>query len=126
MQKVFPFITKQTEIQNDNGSEFMKNFEQYLKQESITQVWNYKKSPKIDAYIERFNGSRQFEFICRNLDSLFQKEDKYLISFNTKLMNHLIWYNTKRPHLSLDLKSPMEFVLSNNQFFKMWWTRTKA
>ncbi len=36
MQKVFPFITKQTEIQNDNGSEFMKNFEQYLKQESIS------------------------------------------------------------------------------------------
>ncbi len=31
MQKVFPFITKQTEIQNDNGSEFMKYFDSYGK-----------------------------------------------------------------------------------------------
>jgi transposase InsO family protein len=140
MREVFPFINQETEIQNDNGSEFMKNFEQYLKQESITQVWNYHhkcsldlfqttlgcttKHPKMNTWIERFNGSIQIEFIYRNLDTLFDTNDKNLTDFNKKLMHHLVWYNTKRPHLSLDLKSPMEFVLSNSQFSKMWWTRT--
>lgn len=139
MRDVFPFIKNTTEVQNDNGFEFMKNFQDYLKNQSITQVWNYPHSPKMNAYIERFNGSIQFEFIYRNLDSLFKEEDPKLpnsnksnnsptqpnlIEFNTKLMHHLVWYNTKRPHLSLDLKSPVEFILSNNQFSKMWWTRT--
>ncbi len=124
MRQVFPFINQDTEVQNDNGSEFMKNFEEYLKRESITQLWNYKKSPKMNTWVERFNGSIQVEFIYRNLDSLFDTEDKYLTEFNTKLMKHLVWYNTKRPHLSLDLKSPIDFILSNNQFSKMWWTRT--
>lgn len=57
MRKVFPFINSQTEIQNDNGSEFMKHFQQYLQQEAIKQYWNYPKSPKMNAYIERYNGS---------------------------------------------------------------------
>jgi putative transposase len=121
MRKVFPFINSQTEIQNDNGSEFMKHFQQYLKQEAITQYWNYPKSPKMNAYIERYNGSMQYEFAYRNMDTLFETE---LTEFNIKLMQHLIWYNTERPHLSLDLKSPIEFLLTNNQFSKMWWTRT--
>jgi putative transposase len=124
MRKVFPFIDDKTEIQNDNGSEFMKHFEEYLKKQSISQVWNYPKHPKMNTWVERFNGSIQAEFIYRNLDSLFNTEDKYLTVFNTKLMHHLVWYNTQRPHLSLDLKSPLEFVLSNSQFSKMWWTRT--
>lgn len=38
MKQIFPFITNNTEIQNDNGSEFMKNFQEYLKNQSITQV----------------------------------------------------------------------------------------
>ena len=125
MRQVFPFITEQTEVQNDNGSEFMKNFEAYLKQESITQYWNYPRHPKMNTWIERFNGSIQYEFIYRNLNSLFTK-NKHLTEFNQKLMYHLVWYNTKRPHLSLDLKSPLEFILSQDRFSKMWWTSTGA
>jgi len=57
------------------------------------------------------------------MDTLFKTE---LTEFNIKLMQHLVWYNTERPHLSLDLKSPIEFLLTNNQFSKMWWTRTNS
>ncbi|NJK71857.1 MAG: hypothetical protein HC932_06535 [Thermales bacterium] len=39
-------------------------------------------------------------------------------------MQHLVWYNTKRPHLSLDLKSPLQYVLDNDQNSRMWWTST--
>jgi transposase InsO family protein len=153
LQQVLPFIDNNTEIQNDNGSEFMKNFQEHLQNQSITQVWNYPHSPKMNAYIERFNGSIQFEFVYKNLDTLFEtntpattntktktsaiktktikatktiKTNKVnlLTEFNTKLMHHLVWYNTQRPHLSLDLKSPVEFLLSSSQFSEMWWTRT--
>jgi transposase InsO family protein len=123
MRQVFPFITQKTQVQNDNGSEFMKNFQEYLKQQAIKQYWNYPHSPKMNTWVERYNGSMQFEFVYRNMDSLFKQD---ITEFNTKLMHHLVWYNTERPHLSLDLKSPLEFVLSNNQFSKMWWTRTNA
>ncbi|NJK71500.1 MAG: hypothetical protein HC932_04615 [Thermales bacterium] len=40
-------------------------------------------------------------------------------------MQHLVWYNTKRPHLSLDLKSPLQYVLDNDQNSRMWWTSTR-
>ncbi|NJS41002.1 transposase, partial [Candidatus Gracilibacteria bacterium] len=68
-----------------------------------------------------FNGSVQYEFIYHNLDTLFLKD---LTNFNRKLMQHLVWYNTKRPHLSLDLKSPLQYVLDNDQNSRMWWTST--
>jgi len=123
MRQVFPFITQKTQVQNDNGSEFMKNFKEYLKQQNIIQYWNYPHTPKMNAYIERYNGSMQFEFAYQNMDSLFKQD---LTEFNTKLMHHLVWYNTQRPHLSLDLKSPLEFILSNDRFSKMWWTRTPS
>ncbi|NJS41520.1 transposase, partial [Candidatus Gracilibacteria bacterium] len=69
-----------------------------------------------------FNGSVQYEFIYHNLDTLFLKD---LTNFNRKLMQHLVWYNTKRPHLSLDLKSPLQYVLDNDQNSRMWWTSTR-
>lgn len=67
----------------------------------------------MNAYRERCNGSMQYEFVYRNMDTLFENE---LTSFNTKLIHHLVWHNIQRPHLSFNLKSPIEFILSNNQF----------
>ncbi|NJL96841.1 transposase, partial [Candidatus Gracilibacteria bacterium] len=95
MRQVFPFIDKESEIQNDNGSEFKKHFQDYLEKENIEQFWNYPKHPKMNTWVERFNGSVQYEFIYHNLDTLFLKD---LTNFNRKLMQHLVWYNTKRPH----------------------------
>jgi transposase InsO family protein len=125
LEEVFPFLTRQTEIQTDNGSEFLRHFEDYLRKKEYKQVWNYVRSPKMNAFIERRNGTVQVEFIYRNLSLLFNPEDTNLTRFNQKLMQHLIWYNTERPHLSLDLKSPMEYLLQHQSFSKMWWTRTR-
>jgi transposase InsO family protein len=74
----------------------------------------------MNAYVERFNRTAQEEFIYKHNHLL--KDN--LPEFNQKLMHYLVWYNTQRPHFSLDLKSPLEFILSNNRFSKMWWVGT--
>ncbi|MEM4648292.1 MAG: integrase core domain-containing protein, partial [Candidatus Pacearchaeota archaeon] len=58
--------------------------------------------------------------------------------FNNKLIEYLIWYNTKRPHYALNYQTPIEFMLkylqTNHQKInycytfeecKMWVTYTK-
>jgi transposase InsO family protein len=115
-----PFIDEHTEIQTDNGSEFLGEFKQFLETQKIKQLWNYPRSPKMNAYLERFNRTAQEEFIYQHQHLIRDN----LQEFNQKLMRWLIWYNTERPHFSLDLKSPLEFVLFNNQFSKMRWVGT--
>jgi len=120
MRRVFPFIKELSEVQNDNGAEFHKHFADYLKQEKIIQLWNYTKSPKMNAFIERMNRTAQEEFIYSHAYLL----KDHIHQFNQELMHWLVWYNTERPHHSLDLMSPMEFVLSKDQFSKRWWDCT--
>jgi putative transposase len=121
-RQAIPYIDSTSEIQTDNGSEFMKHFKNYLEKEEIMQVWNYPRHPKMNAYIERYNRTIQEEFVIKYLDIL--KSD--IIQFNEKLMDWLVWYNTRRPHFGLDLKSPIQYILDNNQFSEMWWTDTRA
>ena len=42
-------------ILSDNGSEFMANFDNCLKNHRTTHFWTYPKSPKMNAHNERFN-----------------------------------------------------------------------
>jgi len=49
----FDYTFKQ--IQTDNGSEFDLHFESVCKDLSITHYYNYPRSPKMNAYVERFN-----------------------------------------------------------------------
>ncbi len=44
---------------------------------------------------------------------------------NEKLMNWLVWYNTKRYHWSLDLTSPVDYLINNGLLSKMSWTNTR-
>ncbi|NMB56640.1 transposase, partial [Candidatus Beckwithbacteria bacterium] len=63
----------------------------------IDHIFIYPRSPKINAYIERFNRTIQEEFLERN-DKIYYDENK----FNQRLNNWLNWYNFKRPHTSLN------------------------
>jgi len=42
--------------------------------------------------------------------------------FNHSLMDYLIWYNTERPHWSLNLLSPIQYLIKHNGFSEMLWT----
>jgi|GEM_PF-3974927 len=37
----------------------------------------------------------------------------------------LVYYNAKRPHLSLNLQTPLQFIAQNNKMSQMYLTNTK-
>jgi hypothetical protein len=59
-------------IQTDNGQENHKHFITKLNQEGITQWWNYPRSPKMNAFIEKYNHIVQAECLEYNLYLLRQ------------------------------------------------------
>ncbi len=120
LRDVAPFDI--THVQTDNGLEFEKYFREYLEEEKIIHFHNYPRCPKMNAYIERFNRTIQEQFINWNLMSL--RDD--IPTFNKNLMDWLLWYDTKRPHESLGMVSPLRYIVSTLPTEKshMWWTRT--
>ena len=44
--------------------------------------------------------------------------------FKNLLIEWLVYYNSKRPHFSLNLKAPLEFLVENNKMSHMYVTNT--
>jgi transposase InsO family protein len=120
LRDVAPFEI--THIQTDNGLEFEKYFREYLEEEKIVHFHNYPRCPKMNAYVERFNRTIQEQYINWKLMPLRDDID----SFNKDLMDWLLWYDTKRPHESLGMVSPLRYIVSTlpTDECQMWWTRT--
>jgi transposase InsO family protein len=121
--QIAPFGLKR--IQTDNGSEFYKLFHEACLGLGIKHYWNYPRSPKMNAKIERYNRTIQEEFVDYHLDDMAYD----LNSFNYQLMDYLLWYNTERPHWTLKLKSPLRALLESLQLplaeSNMLWTSTQ-
>ena len=62
----------------------------------------------MNAHAERFNRTLQEEYIDYHEDELLDPEQ-----FNVGLMRHLLWHNTQRPHWSLKMKPPVQFIQDN-------------
>lgn len=92
-------------IQTDNGSEFLALFDQAIREMGLTHLFSYPHCPKVQGYVERFNRTIKEEFLEFNVDSLFYPEE-----FTRKLSDWLVYYNQLRPHWSLNLKSPYQFL----------------
>ena len=110
LQRVTPFTIKQ--VQTDNGSEFAKYFHHALDVSGITHFHTYPHTPKMNAFIERFNRTIQYEFANFHRDSWADK----LTVFNQLLMEWLVWYNTKRVHHSLGNMTPIDYLIKINGF----------
>lgn len=117
LEAIAPFETKA--IKTDNGMEFLGDFDAYLNRKGIVHYFSYPRTPKSNAYIERFNRTIQEEFVDEHLD-LFGD----MHTFNDKMMDYLIYYNTVRPHKSLNYQTPMGFMVSEDQQSNMLWTHT--
>lgn len=121
---VAPFEVKR--VQTDNGSEFYKLFHESCQHLGLTHYWNYPRSPRMNAKIERYNRTVQEEFADYHLDDMAYD----LPSFNYQLMDWVLWYNTERPHWTLKLKSPLRALLDslqlNERQSNMLWTDTHA
>jgi transposase InsO family protein len=116
-------LTKQTttikKVQTDNGQENHKHFITHLDKQGIEHFWNYPRSPKMNAYIEKFNHTIQAECIEWNLHYLRHNQQT---QFTQKLTNFLSFYNHQRPHTSLQYLSPMQYFnqqLQRTQMLQM-------
>lgn len=114
---IAPFRMKA--VKTDNGLEFLGEFDLYLKNKGVKHYFSYPRTPKSNAFIERFNRTIQEEFVNSHLEYI---EDTQL--FNTKLMDYLVYYNTVRPHQSLNYLTPMGFMLKEDLKSKKYWTST--
>ncbi len=92
-------------IQRDGGSEFKLHWQDYATKHipSIRTARPYKKNEQ--AFIERFNGILRKE--C--LGYLHYRAGQ-LEEVQSKVDEFLTYYHTKRPHLSLGMKTPSEFA----------------
>ena len=100
---LFPFELKY--ILTDNGSEFMKHFDQEVRKFHKEHWHTYPKTPKMNAYAERFNRTIQDEYMDFHASELLNPTH-----FNLGLMKQLIWHNTERPHHALNLKTPVQHI----------------
>ena len=94
-------------VLTDNGSEFMKHFDEELRRLHLAHYHTYPKTPKMNAHVERFNRTIQEEFVDYHTQELLTP-----VLFNRKLVDWLIWYNTDRVHYAFQNKlSPVGFML---------------
>lgn len=122
IEDVAPFAVRA--VQTDNGSEFHKYFDKYLSDRNITHYWNYPKYPKGNAFVERFNGVIQKQYIGWHLGDI---EDTN--AFNKGLMEYLIWYNTEKVHRAIGKQPPLRYFINtfvSPQKSNMLWTVTRA
>lgn len=118
--KVAPFVIKR--VQTDNGSEFLKHFEQACEERKLVHFFNYPKHPQANGYLERFNRTIQEQFVNQYIDTLDELDE-----FNQELMKYLIWYNTEKPHRGIGKLPPLRYYLENfvaPQKSNMLWTFT--
>ncbi|HBZ3740278.1 TPA: IS481 family transposase [Klebsiella pneumoniae] len=118
--KLFPVAIRQ--VVTDNGKEFLGNFDKTLQEASIKHIWTYPYTPKMNATCERFNRTLREQFIEFNELLLF--EDLNL--FNQRMAEYLVLYNSKRPHKSLELMTPVDYILRESKNCNMWWTHTST
>lgn len=120
LKGVYPLETGIKTIQTDNGLEFQGEFDQYLKSHQITHLFIYPRCPRINGFIERANRTLSEEFLNSHLDYTSN-----LPLLNRKLIDYLIWYNTKRVHKALGNLSPIDYLLKVSPKSHMYWTHTR-
>lgn len=91
-------------IQSDHGSEFSIWLTKRLNEQGLVHRHSRVRTPSDNGHLERFNRTIQDEclrHVPRKL-SLYKKE----------IPEYLRWYNEGRPHMALNMKSPLEVLRS--------------
>jgi transposase InsO family protein len=96
----FPFLLEC--LQSDNGSEFSNHFTQTMKFMGYPHRHSRVRKPNDNGHLERFNRTVQEECLYKLPHSIKK--------YNQELNKYLEFYNTKRLHLGIKLKSPLEHL----------------
>jgi len=101
-QNVSPFGFQT--LQSDHGAEFSKWFTKRINEHGLAHRHSRIRTPSDNGHLERFNRTLQEE--CLN------QVPRSLRPWRKEIPEYLLWYNTKRPHMGLEMKTPMEMVQS--------------
>lgn len=91
-------------LQSDHGSEFSKWFTTQVATRGISHRHSRVRQPNDNAHLERFNRTIQDECLSRITRSLQ--------SYRREIPEYLRYYNTERPHMGLQMKTPTEAMRS--------------
>lgn len=91
-------------LQSDHGSEFSKWFTKRIGEYGLAHRHSRIRTPSDNGHLERFNRTIQEE--CLN------RVPRSLRSWKKEIPEYLAWYNTKRPHMALQMKTPNEVLRS--------------
>jgi len=94
----FKFLT----IQSDHGSEFSKRFTKMLSASGYIHRHSRVRTPSDNGHLERFNRTLQ--------DECLKQIPRSLKSWKKEIPEYLVWYNSKRPHMALGMKTPLEIL----------------
>lgn len=98
-------------IQTDNGLEFQARFHTVVTKElKLQHHYIHKSSPNENAVIERSFRTDEEEFFCFRLGRMGRPADIH--DLNNKYQVFLKEYNEVRPHLSLNLMTPLAKIKS--------------
>lgn len=97
-----------SQIQTDNGSEFLDHFHRYCTQHNIKHYFIYPRTPKQNAHIERFNRTLEDEFIKWQRHTMCDRDNLELL--RQKLCEYMHYYNNTRPHTALAFLSPVVYA----------------
>jgi transposase len=94
----FPLLT----IQTDHGSEFSKWFTKVVEYQGVSHRHSRVRTPTDNAHVERFIQTLQKECLHRisKKFGVWQKE----------IPEYLHYYNTERPHMSLNYQTPLQIL----------------
>jgi transposase InsO family protein len=99
---VLPFPVRT--IQSDHGPEFSKYFTKQCLARHIRHRHSRVRRPTDNGHLERFNRTIQEECL--------QRVPRSLKHWKKAVPEYLHYYNTERPHMALDMRTPQEVVRS--------------
>lgn len=89
-------------LQSDHGGEFARRFTTRLLTRGIAHRHSRVRMPSDNGHLERFNRTIQEECINRL--------PRRIAVWRREIPQYLEWYNTKRPHMALGMKSPLDII----------------
>jgi transposase InsO family protein len=89
-------------IQSDHGSEFSKWFTKIAEHKGFSHRHSRVRRPTDNGHIERFIRTLQEECLARI--------NRNLASWRKNIPEYINYYNTERPHLGLNMQSPLQVL----------------
>ncbi len=91
-------------LQSDHGSEFSKWFTKRVLERGMAHRHSRVRTPNDNAHLERWNRTIQ--------DECLRRIPRDLRSWRREIPEYLRYYNDERPHMGLDMRTPVEVLRS--------------